>query len=90
MKKRLNILLPTPAVLIMNTYYFSLKAEAYDSYIESGNCQQFARVVAELGLKKAIGLEAFRNDDKDGFFLVRMAEWFGIEQAARDCVDIED
>jgi hypothetical protein len=45
--------------------------------------------VAELGLKKAIGFEAFRNNEEDGFFLVRMAKWIGTEEAARDCVDIE-
>jgi hypothetical protein len=69
--------------------YSYLESKAYDTYAESDNCQQFARIVAELGLKKAIGLEAFRNDREDGFFLVRVAEWIGTEDAARDCVDIE-
>jgi hypothetical protein len=87
----LKLSLPLLAALIaINAYYFSLKVEAYNSYTESDNCQQFARIVAELGLKKAIGLEAFRNNEEDGHFLVRMAEWIGTEEAARDCVDVED
>jgi hypothetical protein len=39
------------ALVVINAYYFSLKAEAYDSYTESDNCQQFARIVAKLDLK---------------------------------------
>jgi len=90
MTKRLKILLPAMAALVaMSGYYFSLRAEAYGFRTESDSCQQFSEVVAELGLKKAIGLEAFRNVEEDGFFLVKMAKWFGIKQAARDCVDME-
>ena len=91
MTKRLKIILPAMAALVaMNGYYFSLKAEAYDSYTESDNCQQFPLLVMELGLDQAIDLEKVRADDTSHLFIKRMANWNGIKKAARDCVDIED
>jgi hypothetical protein len=91
MTKRSRVILPVLAALVViSSNYFNLKSEANDSYIESNSCQYFSMFVAKLGLKKAIGLEAFRVDEEGGFFLARMAEWIGTEEAARDCVDIED
>lgn len=46
-------------------------------------------LVMELGLDQAIDLEKVRADDISYLFIERMANWNGIKQAARDCVDIE-
>jgi len=89
MTNRFKILLPVLALLLTAQVCYSfLESKAYDTYTESEHCREFPLLVMELGLKKAIGLEAFRNDNEEGFFLIRMAEWFGTENAARSCVDI--
>jgi hypothetical protein len=90
MTNRLKILLPVIALLLTAQVCYSvLESKAYNTYKESEHCRMFPSTVMELGLKKAIGLEAFRNDNEESFFFIRMAEWFGTENAARDCVDIE-
>jgi len=91
MTKRLKVLLPVLVLLMTGQLCYSyLESNAYDTYAESDNCRLFPRLVMELGLKKAIGLEALRNDEENDFFFMRVAEWIGTEEAARDCVDIED
>ena len=91
MTKRLKILLSVLVLLMTGQLCYSyLEGSAYDAYAESDNCRLFPSLVMELGLKKAIGLEALRNDEEGDFFFLRVAKWIGTEQASRDCVDIED
>ena len=72
MKNRLKILLSVLALLLTAQLCYShLESKAYDTYTESDNCREFPLLVMELGLKRAIELEAFRNDEEDGLFLIR-------------------
>lgn len=90
MKNRLNILLSLLALLLTGQLCYSyLESKTYEAYSKSDNCRMFPALVMELGLKKAIGVEALRNDNEEEFFFIRVAEWFGTEDAARDCMDIE-
>lgn len=90
MNKRLKTLLPVLVLLLTGQLCYSyLEHKAYETYKESDQCRLFPSLVMELGLKKAIGLEALRNSEEDDFFFIRMAEWIGTENAARDCVDVE-
>lgn len=90
MTKRLKILFPILALCLITQFGHShIKSKAYDTFKESDHCRMFPTFVMELGLKKAIGLQALRNDNEDQFFLIIMAKWLGTEDAARDCVDIE-
>ncbi|MBL4796502.1 MAG: hypothetical protein JKY50_03715 [Oleispira sp.] len=70
--------------------YAYLESKTYDTYTESDNCREFPLLVMELGLKRATGLEAFRNNEDDDFFFIRMAEWLGTEDAERDGMEIDE
>jgi hypothetical protein len=71
MKKRLKVLLPVLTLLMTGQLCYSyLENSAYDAYEESDNCRLFPKLVMELGLKKAIGLEALRNDEEGDFFFM--------------------
>jgi hypothetical protein len=47
-------------------------------------------LVMELVLENAVLVEALRQENQDYLFFVKMADWFGTESVACDCVAIED
>jgi hypothetical protein len=91
MTNRLKILLPILAILLTAQLCYSyLEREAYNSYIKSEHCRMLPSLVMELGIENAVLVEALRQENQDDLFFVKMADWFGTESAARDCVDIEN